>query len=241
MKAYVMRWIPVGLAAIASMVLLAVAPPQPLSVSLHVGRTTLDVLDSLDVQVVAHNPSGTLQTVRFVQPIEYDIEVLDGARAIWSSVPPSPPPNVTYAPHARAFAAGPTTIVVYDWNGLATGGWCPRAGTYTIAARLLAVGNQPSATVTVKFAPPLPPGDVAGLKAGQDVTIVGKLDATREILSDASGSVRLSRRLQAAPAGVEIALRGYADDRQGAAARTFTFERWAPFGPPAQSPSPRPS
>lgn len=222
--------------------LLAIGPAAaspaapPLGLSVQVGRTTLDLLDSLDIAVVVHNPGTTLQMLRFPRPVEYEIDVQpqNGGPAVWTSLPASPPPNVTYPVHERSFGPGPTTLVVNDWNQLASGGWSPPAGTYLIRAKLLAQGVAPTSATRVTFTSPLPPSALPALKPGQEVTLAGQLDAVRGILSDPSGSARLSRRLLAAPAGVPVVIRGYAVDAIGG--RTFTFERWARLGPPPPPP-----
>lgn len=225
---------------------LAASAPAPLSIGVTIGRSTLDLLDSLDIAVAVHNSSPRLQTATFARPAEYEIDVLSSAGGpVWTSLPASPPPGVSYAPHSRSFNPGPTTIVVNDWNQLTTGGWSPLAGTYTVRVRLLADGNQPSATARVTFLPPLTPGVVPQLKAGQEVTLGGELDPTREFLLDGhGGSARLTRRLLAAPPGTPVVVRGYADDATHNGGRTFTYVRWAFLGqppPPAPAtPAPQP-
>jgi hypothetical protein len=207
-------------------------PPPPLFVSVHVGRTSLDVLDSLDIAVVVHNPASALQTVKFPKPAEYEIDVVDsGGRVVWTSLPPSPPPGVTFTAHQRTFGPGPTTLVVNDWNELARDGSSPLAGSYAVHVRLLAQMHQPAASTSVTFAMPLSPDALPKLKAGQDVTIAGELDASRVMLTGIHGaSATLTRRLLPAPPGIPIVVRGFAVDGTNGA-RTFTFERWARYGP----------
>lgn len=215
------------LPAILAAFLIAVSAP-PLALSLQTQRTSFDLLDSLPIEVVVHNASPSIQTLTFPQPTEYAIEVLRDGNVVWTSVPPSPPPTATISEHRRDFTPGATPLVVYDWNEVLRDGNSPVAGAYTVRARLLGGKFQPAATMRVIFAPPLPPGALASLKLGEEVTIAGELDSTHEVLGDDRGSARLSRRLLAAPAGVEIAVRGYASARLDGT-RTFTFERWAPL------------
>ena len=227
-------------------VCVAASAPPPLSIGVTIGRSTLDLLDSLDIQVAVHNSSPRLETATFARPAEYEIDVVTSTGAtVWTSLPPSPPPGVSYAPHSRSFSPGPTTIVVNEWNQLTTGGWSPLAGTYTIRVRLLDDGNQPSATARVRFLQPLTPGVVPQLKAGQEVTLGGELDPTRQFLLDGhGGSARLTRRLMAARPGTPVVVRGYADDAAHNGGRTFTYVRWAFLGqpppPPPATPTPQP-
>lgn len=213
-------------------------PPHPIGVTIEVGRTSFDLLDSVAIAVVAHNAATSVQPLTFLGPQEDVVEVLaPGNAVIWSSKPP-PPNGITYPGHLRAFTTGPTTVIVRDWNELTAGGWSPLPGKYTIRASLNAQGNPSAPPVTVSFAAPLPPSALGALKPAQIVTIGGSLDATRGTIADAVSSAKLSRRILTAPAGVPVVVRGYATDlRDGT--RTFTVTRWAPLGPPQLStPSP---
>jgi hypothetical protein len=68
--------------------------------------------------------------------------------------------------------------------------------------------------------------------------MAGRLDTTRTILTDSSGSVVLTRGILA-PAGAPIVVRGYATDHPDGS-RTFTFQRWASLGGPLPTPMPLP-
>jgi hypothetical protein len=232
----------IGALALASLVAAASPSPAPLGVTVQVQRTSFDLLDSLDIEVVVHNPGSQTQSAVFAAPAEYAIEALRDGKVVWSSAPAVPAPGATYAPHHHAFAPGPTTLVIYDWNEVTPQGRSPLPGEYTIRARLLDARHA-AATMRVSFIPPLPTTVLSKLKPNEEVTIAGQLDATRATLTDANGSLRLSRRLLAATAGEPIVIRGYATDAAGGT-RTFTVERWAPLGttpPPAPSPTPAPS
>jgi hypothetical protein len=214
----------------------APSPPPGVGVTVQTLRTSFDLLDTLTIEVVAHNPSSSLRTVTFPKPVEYDIEVSHAGRPVWSSLPPSPPPNATIAPHARAFGAGPTPLVLYDWNELTHEGYSPLPGNYTIRVTLLDAA-RPSAALDVTFAQPLPTTVLPKLKPNEEVTIAGRLDATHLVLADANGSIPLSRRLIQAPPDWPIVVRGFATDHPDGS-RTFTFERWASLGAPLPAPPP---
>ena len=102
--------------ALLASALLAATPAPPVGVTVEVQRTSFDLLDSLPIDVVAHNPSSTVRTCKFPQPSEYAIEVVGGEKTMWTSLPPSPPPGIVFGTHERAFVPGPTTVVVYEWN-----------------------------------------------------------------------------------------------------------------------------
>jgi hypothetical protein len=228
--------------ALATAVAAATPSPAPVGVTVQVQRTSFDLLDSLDIEVVVHNPGAQTQSAIFAAPAEYAIEALRDGKVVWSSAPAVPAPGATYAPHRHAFAPGPTTLVIYDWNEVTPQGRSPLPGEYTIRARLLDT-SRAAATMRVTFIAPLPTTALTKLKPNEEVTMAGQLDPLRATLTDANGSVRLSRRLLAAPAGQPVVIRGYATDTAGAT-RTFTVERWAPLGltpPPPPSPMPAPS
>jgi hypothetical protein len=209
----------------------AAAAPQTIGLTVSTQRSSFDLLDSVAVSVVVHNPTSNLQLLRFPAPQEDLTEVLDrNGGVIWTSQAAPVPHGVVFPPHRRAFTPGGTTVIVRDWNETASNGWSPLPGTYVVRARLLSEGVQPVGTTTVAFSAPLPPGSLPKLHAGEAVTLGGRLDPSRGILSDADGSALLSRRLIAAPAGRTIVVRGYANDARDGT-RTFVVTRWAPLGP----------
>jgi hypothetical protein len=196
-----------------------------LSLSLQLQQTSFDLLDGVSIALAAHNPANTAQLVKFAHPVEYEIQILDGGKVIWSNAAPAPEPTI-FPIHARKFVPGPSTIVVYIWNGVENDGDAPEAGDYTVRARLLGVTETPEATAKLHFAPPTPIVALDKLKTGDVVTIAGTLDATKGVLTDTSGSVTLGRRLTTATG--TIAVRGYYLKRVN---RTpvFFIQRWAPL------------
>jgi hypothetical protein len=209
-----------------------------LSVKLVVQRSSLDLLDSLPIAVVVQNTAATPQAIHFTQPAEYAIELraADGS-VLWTTPGAAPSPNQPAFPaHARTFAPGSTTLAVYDWNGLLSGGDSPPAGTYTLRAHLIVAKPLAESSVRVTFEPPISPSSLAALRVGEDFTLAGRLDAQHAVLSDARGSAPLSHRLLAAPAGTPILVRGFAAVLAGGS-RVFTVERWAVLSAqPASSP-----
>jgi hypothetical protein len=215
----------------------AAAAPSPVSLSVQTQRGSFDLLDGIFIEVVAHNPAKAIRTVAFAQPAEYEIDVSRNGTPLWSSLPPSPPPAQTSVAHSRTFNAGATPVVIYDWNEVTAERWSPLPGNYTVRATLLS-DARPSATTTITFVPPLPTTALSKLKPNEAVTMAGRLDATRRVLTDSNGSVVLTRGIPA-PAGVPIVVRGYATDHPDGS-RTFTFQRWASLGGPLPTPAPIP-
>ncbi len=199
-----------------------------ITLSLQITRSTLDVLDGVNVEVAAHNTGNAPVSLRFSRPEEYEIDVLRGTHVIFSTLRPLPA-NITFPPHRRTLQPGPTVLAIYDWNTIENDGSTPRAGTYTVRATLLAEGSSPQAQTMVRFVAPTPIVALAKLKPGDEVTIAGTLDAAKQELTDETGSVALGRKLAAAP-GATIAVRGYIMKRPDGSS-LFYVERWAPFAP----------
>jgi hypothetical protein len=211
--------------------LLLGAGSGPIGLELKLQRSSFDLLDSLDIALVVRNAAPAAQTLQFSEPAEYAITIQRDGTTLWGT--PTPPPGVAFSAHRRSFAPGLTTLVVYAWNELARGGWSPMPGSYTLRARLLCDGVQPEASARVVFVPPLPTSALAALPAGDEATFAGKLDATRERLSDASGSISLTRRLALAPVGKTIVVRGAVSVRSDGS-RSLEVERWVLLGPPGE-------
>ncbi len=210
-----------------------------LTLSLQLQRSTFDVLDAVNIEVVAHNPNKQPVTASFPAPAEYEIDLMRGSQVLWSSLRPQTPP-AQFPPHARSFMPGPNVLAIFIWNGLANDGTAPPPGEYTVRARMLDAGSQPQATLRLHFINAVPVMAVTKLKEGDEVTISGTLDASKSRLSDASGTIPLMRKLAGAPQ-TTIAVRGYlttAPDRT----KGFFVERWAPVSEnpalPVSIPSP---
>jgi len=197
-----------------------------LTLSLQLQQSSFDLLDGVSIEIAAHNSATTPATVKFARPEEYRIQVLHGDQVIWTSAAVSPA-STSFPMHKRQFIPGPSVLVVYIWNGTEDDGSSPGPGTYTVRARLLGEGVTPEATAKVHFADPLPVSALDKLKQGDTVTIAGTLDPTKGILTDATGSVPLGRRLLNAPDG-QVAVRGYYLRRIGRT-NIFIVQRWAPM------------
>ena len=197
-----------------------------LTLSLQLQQSSFDLLDGVSIEVAAHNSASTPAIVKFARPEEYQIQVLRGTQVIWTNAAVSPE-STTFPVHKRQFIPGPSVLVVYIWNGTEDDGSTPGPGTYTVHVRLLGEGVTPEATARVHFVDPLPVSALDKLKEGDTVTIAGTLDPTKGILTDATGSIPLGRRLLNAPDG-PIAVRGYYLRRIGRAS-IFIIQRWAPM------------
>jgi hypothetical protein len=197
-----------------------------ITLSLQLQQTSFDLLDGVSIALAAHNSAGAPAIVKFSQPGEYQIQVLHGNDVIWTTQTVAPE-NTSFPVHTHRFVSGPSVLVVYIWNALDADGTSPAPGSYTVRARLLGEGVTPEATAKVRFAEPFPASGLGTLKTDDVVTIAGTLDATKQILTDSSGSVTLARRLLTAPDGT-IAVRGYLLHRVGRP-DVFYVQRWAPM------------
>ncbi len=196
-----------------------------ITLSLQLQRTTYDLLDALSIEVAAHNTGKAPVSVRFPAPPEYRIDVLHNGNVIWSSMTAATATAIP--PHAKLLMPGPTVLAVYVWNETAKDGASIAPGDYTIHAQMLGEAASAESSVRVKFASPTPVSVLSSLHQGDQVTIVGALDATRASLTDSSGTIPLARRLLGAPDGT-VAIRGYLTTLADKT-HAFFVERWAPL------------
>ena len=200
--------------------LLGAAPAAP-RLELQVARATFDPLDAIDVTVRVFNGRSTPIVIRFGQTAEYGIAIARDGGDRWSS-----PATTGGTPHARAFPRGYTTLVTYEWNGMLADGSAPAPGDYMLHGALLASGAQPNAAVRIRIDAPLPVSALA--KTGtQVVTVAGTLDAFGMTLHDATGDVKLTRRIPSVAPGTVVDARG-SMAIQPDGTKAFAIERWAP-------------
>lgn len=197
-----------------------------LTLSLHIGQTSFDVLDGVAIEVVVHNTGDRPADVAFEKPAEYEIDVVRNGKVLWSNEIQSPP-GITFPQHHHDFMPGPSVLVVYVWNGVLNDGNAPLPGEYAVTAHLLGTHASPSASAPLHLDDPVPVDALPHLKRGDIVTIAGTLDATKQFLTDASGTVRLARKIPNAPNGV-VAVRGYWTTLPGRY-DAFYIQRWAPM------------
>jgi len=196
-----------------------------ITLSLALQRTSFDLLDGVAIEVAVHNSAKLPATATFSQPGEYEIDILRGETLLWSNKQQYPP-NVTFPAHKKQFLPGPTILAVYIWNAIEADGSTPGPGEYTVRARLLSTPGTADASTTVKFISPVPVSALEKLKLGEEVTIAGHLDGTKGMLTDATGTVPLMKRLATAAPDDVVAVRGYLTTLPN---RTHAFfvERWA--------------
>jgi hypothetical protein len=197
-----------------------------LTLSLHLQQTSFDLLDAVAIEVAVHNASNQPVAVRFVNPSEYEIDIRHDGVLVWSNQT-ALPQGATFPVHLRQFIPGPSVLVVYVWNAVESDGDSPAPGSYTVTARLLGEGINPSASASLHFIDPVPASAASQMRKGDIVTIAGTLDATKQFLTDASGTVRLARRLITAPPGT-IVVRGYLFQEPDRT-KSFFIQRWAPM------------
>lgn len=196
-----------------------------LTLSLHLQRSSFDMLDGVDIAIAVHNTDRAPENVIFPKATEYQIEIYRGKDLLWTSQS-SDPVGTALPAHTRQFLPGPTTLAIYIWNGVESDASTPAPGTYTIRAKLLGSNASPTASAEVRFGDSTPVSALAQLRQGDVVTIAGTLDATRGLLTDSTGTVTLERKLLRAPANATIAVRGFLTTRPDRT-RAFFVQRWA--------------
>lgn len=197
-----------------------------LTLSLHIQQTSFDVLDGVAIEIAVHNTGDRPTEVAFEKPAEYEIDIARDGKVVWSN-DVEPPPGATFPQHRRSFMPGPTVLVLYVWSGVESDGSAPAPGNYTVTARLLGKNATPWANAPLHLSAPVPVDALSHLRHGDIVTIAGTLDPTKQFLTDASGTVRLARRIPTAP-NAPIAVRGYLTTLPGRF-DAFYIQRWAPM------------
>lgn len=199
-----------------------------IALSTQLQRTSLDLLDGLNVQVAARNSGARAIDVRFSQPVEYAIDVLRGNDVIWTSAPNAADRPVALPPHTKRLLPGTTVLGTYVWNEETRDNVSLAPGDYVVRVRLLADGGGVATTTKVRFIAPAPVSALGALHIGDAVTIAGRYDPAQQSISDSTGTVKLTKRLLGAPLGGTIAVRGYIT-AQPDRTRIFFVSRWAPL------------
>ncbi len=194
-----------------------------LSLSLQLVRTSFDMLDGVSVEVIVHNPESHPVTATFPAPAEYELDLTDGKKRLWTTLQ-APPPGVRFPAHTHVFMPGPTVLAIYVWNGALGDGSIPAPGTYRFRAKLLDTSPPADAFTSVHFIKPVPVSALSKLKVGDEVTIAGTLARDGMHLTDSTGTVALMRRLANATKGM-VVIRGYIVERPDHTL-AFYVKRW---------------
>lgn len=213
---------------VAMLALLGVSAGGP-TLSLHLQRTSLDVLDVIGIQLVVDNRASKPVPLRFGAAQEYVVSIRPSKdiAPVFTLPQQTPPPGVVIAGHVRALQPGANVLATYEWNELTDAHTAIAPGRYTIEVRAL-TNPELTAHTDVTFVAPVPVSAIEKLKLSDVITIAGRLDASGSTLTDATGSIALSKHLSAA-AGATIAVRGSIaiDPQRGT--RGILVERWAPL------------
>ncbi len=162
----------------------------PLALVARVERASFDVLAPVATTIVVRNDAKTPIIAAFPTTDEYEIAVRHGSSTLWSWT--ASHPSTPIARH-QSFPPGLTTLVVHDWNGLLADGTAPRPGTYTLHVALIDTRYKPSVDLPIRFVPPFPIDGLSKLKEDAVVTVAGHISEDRTTITDATGSVLLSR------------------------------------------------
>lgn len=193
-----------------------------LTLTLQLERTSFDLLDGVSIEVVAHNTGSKPIPVVFPKPAEYEISITKDGQEVWSSHS-ADPVGATIPAHMHALMPGPNVLTVYIWNAIENDGSTPGPGEYVVHAKLMGESIHPEASLPIRFINPVPISALAKLKVGDEITIAGTLDASKQILTDATGSIPLMKRV---PLTGIVAVRGFITERPDHT-RALYVKRWA--------------
>ncbi len=212
------------------------AHPAPIVAEVTLERDADELLAPFTVGITVNNMTTGVVRLNFPTADLFRIDVMRDGRTIWSSLSnhkPIPVNRQIDVPPGRLKLASMTI------DGTTSDRHAYAPGRYTVRVAMLGTNFAMIVDKQIDFVPPMPIGDVAGLRPGTVVTIAGTQTVLGGIpqLNDASGSVRLSRALGIHPTGIYI-VRGFLDATGDN--RTFDVGRFAPSFENAPSPLPLP-
>lgn len=210
-------------AFVAAALTIAASPPPPLRVALDVKRPVTDLLAPITISVSVENRSGAVQPAAFTTADLFDLTAHVNNVKVWDARYGQQPLNIV---RKVIFDRGRTLVQSNTWDGTTNDKHSLPPGNALLRVTLLTEGH-PSAAVPIVFATPLPIAHLDKVKFANEVTIAGDLDnsAGAPAIVDASGSVKLSRRVAQNATGAYV-VRGFVNRADGAL--VFNVTRYAP-------------
>jgi len=207
-------------------------PRSPIGVEIGVTPAAPDLLASFTVAIALRNSAHAMLPLDFPTTELYRIEVLHDGVPVWTSEHGKP----LRIARRIEIPPGRLPLVFYDVDSLTADRHAFAPGAYLVRVTMLGATLTSTYEQTVTFAPPLTIAQA--LASNGSVTVAGTpgIERGTPVLTDASGTLPLSRALGRHPEGIFL-VRG-ALDRSGATP-VFTVSRFAPAAStmPAAQPS----
>jgi len=216
--------------------LLAFAAPRPsarITAEIGIKPTAPDLLASFTVAIALRNTAHAMLPVDFPTTELYRIDVLRDGVVVWTSARGKP------LPIARRIevAPGRMPLVFYDVDSLTADRHAFAPGSYRVRVTMLGATLTNTYEQTVTFPPPLTVAQALVSKGSVTVAGMPGVEGGTPVLTDATGTMRISHALGLHPAGMFL-VRGTLD--RSAAVPVFAVTRFAPAALPIV-PSPQPS
>ena len=221
----------------------ATPAPPALHVVIEVRRQSQDLLAAMLIGLYVDNRGAAPVTYMFSQADIFNVVAIFKGAPLWDArYGQSAVPVVRKV----AFDRGKTLQQSYTWDGTATDRRSLPAGNITIRATLLTPSPQ-VATIVIPFAKPITIAQLEKVKFQTEATVEGEVSIRKGIpvLTDATGSIVLSRRLAPSAVGKYVA-RGFVNYTPeglmlNVSRSAPAFENLAPIASPPPPPSPPPS
>jgi hypothetical protein len=215
--------------------LLALATPRPrsrISAEIGIKPAAPDLLVSFTVSIALRNTAHAMLPVDFPTTDLYRIDLVRDGALVWTSEHAKP----LAIPRRIEVPPGRLPLVFYDVDSLGADRHAFAPGTYLVRVTMLGSTLTSSYEQTLTFPPPLTVAQALASKGLVTVAGTPGIAGAAPVLTDASGTLRLSRALGLHPDGVFL-VRGTLD--RTAATPVFTVMRFAPAAlPPVPSPAP---
>jgi hypothetical protein len=181
----------------------------PITAEIQIRRDAVELLAPFSVTIALRNPTARIVGLDFPTADIYRIDVRRDDQTVWSTATGHKPLQVA---RRVDVVPGLTRLASQIIDGTTDDRRAYAPGNYVVRVALLGSELNTSLTQTITFPPPIPIADARRTTGGTVVTIAGvpRNDAGVSELSDASGSLRLSRPLGLHPTGAYV-VRGYLD------------------------------
>jgi hypothetical protein len=206
-------------------------PRSPIGVEIAIKPAAPELLGSFTVAIALRNAAHAMLPLDFPTTELYRIDVLHDGVLVWTSERGTP----QRIARRIEIPPGRLPLVYYDVDSLTADRHAFLPGAYLVRVTMLGSTLTSSYEQTVTFAPPLTVAQALVSKGSVTVAGMPGLERGTPVLTDASGTLPLSRALGRHPDGIFL-VRGTLD--RSAATPVFTVDRFAPAASAAPSAQP---
>lgn len=196
---------------VAALAAATAAPPAAAAIvaDIEIKRDSADLLAPFTVSIAVRNPTGRSVALDFPTADMYRIDVRHDGATVWSTATGHKPLLIA---RRVDVAAGLTRLASQIVDGTTDDRRAYAPGAYIVHVALLGTTLRTAIDKPIAFNAPLSIADARHTAGGSVVTIAGvpRIEVGVFELTDATGSLRLSRPLGLRPTGTYV-VRGYLD------------------------------